>query len=258
MGKFIDLTGKKYGRLTVLSRASNYVDKNNRQFVRWNCLCDCGNSAVVKGDALRSGNTSSCGCYSRDVIATNNKKYKKQTNRYDLSNEFGVGYTCNQEPFYFDLEDYEKIKDYSWSIDTQGYVVSNLFGDCKHTTVKLHRLIMGVSQSDIQVDHIDHKKYDNRKKNLRLVNNQQNCMNRSLQNNNTSGTAGVTYNKDSGTWTSRIYYKNETIYLGCYHTKEQAIAVRKQAENDYYGEYSYSNSVLRSKEDRPQPKHFTN
>jgi hypothetical protein len=62
MGRFIDLTGQKFGRLTVqeLSGRDNY-----RQ-IMWNCACDCGNTKRIKGSSLRSGATKSCGCYNRE------------------------------------------------------------------------------------------------------------------------------------------------------------------------------------------------
>ena len=56
---FIDLTGKTFGKLTVLHR-----DKNNPQGdARWGCQCTCGNRTVVLGKSLRSGMTKSCGCH---------------------------------------------------------------------------------------------------------------------------------------------------------------------------------------------------
>lgn len=64
MGKFIDLTGQKYGRLTVLYRVENLGKR-----IRYMCLCDCGNRVVVHSEALRSGNTQSCGCYHRERTA---------------------------------------------------------------------------------------------------------------------------------------------------------------------------------------------
>lgn len=59
------LQGKKFGRLTalVLSRR----DYKSRQI--WFCKCDCGKSALVRRDGLLSGDTVSCGCYSRDSSA---------------------------------------------------------------------------------------------------------------------------------------------------------------------------------------------
>lgn len=55
---FIDLTGKRFGRLVVVSRA-----ENKGQLSRWNCVCDCGNTTVVYSNNLRRGYTQSCGCY---------------------------------------------------------------------------------------------------------------------------------------------------------------------------------------------------
>lgn len=74
MPKFIDLTGQKYGRLTILNRAPN-----SRQGVMWNCLCDCGNQTQVSTRALRSGNTKSCGCLHRELVG---KQFSK-----DLTNQ---------------------------------------------------------------------------------------------------------------------------------------------------------------------------
>lgn len=62
MSALIDMTGKKYGRLTVVSRAEN--DKKGSAM--WNCVCDCGNQAVVNGNNLRSGISKSCGCYAKE------------------------------------------------------------------------------------------------------------------------------------------------------------------------------------------------
>ena len=57
-----DLTGRRYGRLTVIERRGS--DKRGNAL--WLCRCDCGNEIIVRGDSLRSENTMSCGCYNRD------------------------------------------------------------------------------------------------------------------------------------------------------------------------------------------------
>lgn len=63
MGKFIDLTGERYGKLVVLERVPNREQLNGRFLVSWLCICDCGNETIVGSDSLRQGNTKSCGCY---------------------------------------------------------------------------------------------------------------------------------------------------------------------------------------------------
>ena len=55
--RLIDLTGKKFAKLTVISKAGHKGDETT-----WNCVCDCGTNLTVIGRDLRSGNTKSCGC----------------------------------------------------------------------------------------------------------------------------------------------------------------------------------------------------
>jgi hypothetical protein len=62
MGKKIDLVGRKFGRLEVVSRAGS----DKRGEVLWKCKCDCGNECKVLGSNLRSGHTKSCGCYNNE------------------------------------------------------------------------------------------------------------------------------------------------------------------------------------------------
>ncbi len=59
MAKFQDLTGKRFGRLTVMGRAKR---KDRRGTAYWLCRCDCGRRRAVRGQNLRSGRTQSCGC----------------------------------------------------------------------------------------------------------------------------------------------------------------------------------------------------
>lgn len=63
MGKLINLTNKKFGRLFVIGRTEN--DRHGKPM--WKCRCDCGKLLAVRGAALLSGHTVSCGCYCRDL-----------------------------------------------------------------------------------------------------------------------------------------------------------------------------------------------
>lgn len=77
MGKFIDLTGQKFGKLTVIKRVEN--NKLNR--VCWLCLCECGNERIVQSISLTKGKCKSCGCdkgqHNRKYPKGSNKLYKK-------------------------------------------------------------------------------------------------------------------------------------------------------------------------------------
>ena len=62
MGNLIDLTGQRYGRLTVIKYEGTHYSKGFNAHSLWRCKCDCGNEVVVIGNNLRTGNTKSCGC----------------------------------------------------------------------------------------------------------------------------------------------------------------------------------------------------
>lgn len=62
MGRFVDITGTRYGRLTVKERTGTSV----HNAALWLCHCDCGNEIMVTSNNLRTGHTKSCGCTRRE------------------------------------------------------------------------------------------------------------------------------------------------------------------------------------------------
>ena len=58
MGKIIDLTGKTFGKLQVIKMA----DTKQSGKIHWHCKCECGKEIIVRGDHIKSGHTTSCGC----------------------------------------------------------------------------------------------------------------------------------------------------------------------------------------------------
>lgn len=57
-----NLTGQKFGRLTVISKDGYHTYPSGRKSVKWLCRCDCGNEVSVIGQNLKNGSTKSCGC----------------------------------------------------------------------------------------------------------------------------------------------------------------------------------------------------
>ena len=119
---FIDLTGMVFDRLKVIKRAKNHI-KNGVSIVMWECECECGNKIITSGRNLREKETKSCGCLAREKSRESGKKRKKY-NKYDLSGDFGIGYTFKGEEFWFDKEDYDKIKDYCWCKNGEGLMTA--------------------------------------------------------------------------------------------------------------------------------------
>ena len=95
---------------------------------------------------------------------------------------------------------------------------------------------------DLVPDHINGKRFDNRKCNLRIATRYQNNMNMRLSRNNTSGVKGVNFDKRLQQWRSRIGFNKKTIELGYFDKFEDAVKARKEAEEKYFGEFSYDNS----------------
>ena len=205
MNKLKDLKGQRFGRLVVIERAENFILPSGQPQTAWLCQCDCGNILKTRSFSLTNGTTKSCGCLAKELRVARMKKY----NTYDLSGEYGIGYTSKGEEFYFDLEDYDKIKDYCWNKHKEYITTRNVSG-----YILFHRLVMGISDENIAVDHINHNKSDNRKNNLRFVTDSQNSMNRCISSHNTSGITGV--NKCNGKWTARIGVNTKRIFLGNY------------------------------------------
>lgn len=64
VGKKLDLTGQRFGRLVVIRDSG---ERTNSKRIIWECKCDCGEISFVNLGALRSGNTKSCGCLRKEV-----------------------------------------------------------------------------------------------------------------------------------------------------------------------------------------------
>jgi len=227
--KLNEIIGKQFGKLIVLRKDET---KDNINFVI--CQCNCKNKTIksIRIKDLKSGKTKSCGCLV--------KKY----NTYDLSNKYGIGYTTNNNEFYFDLEDYEKIKNYCWFFDKKGYVVTKK----DEKTIRLQRYLFNIEEFLIKVDHINHNLKDNRKCNLRIVNDSKNNMNKKLAKNNTSGVKGVNWHNRDSIWESSITYNKQRIYLGRFRNFKDAVRIRKEAEEKYQREYAYDKSIIRNQD----------
>ena len=237
MGRFVDLTGQRFGRLTVIKRAENYISPKGQHQTQWLCKCDCGNETIVLGCSLKKKAVISCGCFAKE-ISYKQGKLAKRYNTYDLTGEYGVGYTLSGEEFYFDLEDYDKIKDYCWYRTNYDYVIAKI-PDGSGSHIKLHNLLFPDAQ---KVDHIKHINYDNRKSQLRPVTSSQNMMNRKMNKNNKSGHKGVIWNKSKNKWVAYISVNNRR-YRKDFKNFDEAVKQRDEWEEEYFGKYSYDNSM---------------
>ena len=69
-----DLTGQKFGRLTVIEFSHRERHGFERTYIHWRCICECGNETVVRAGNLKQGTTKSCGCLHRERCGNMNRK----------------------------------------------------------------------------------------------------------------------------------------------------------------------------------------
>ena len=248
-----DLTGQKFGRLTVLRRDEDYVSPKGKHHVKWVCQCDCEKHSIisVSVNSLRNGHTTSCGCFLEESRSEVHKKY----NDYKIVDDYVIMYTSKGEEFYVDLEDFDKVKDICWHMTSDGYLANKT----KDDIILLHRLVMDCPEN-LQVDHIGGNvtKNDNRKSNLRLVTQSQNNMNRNVSDKSPYGVTGVYFIESRQKWCSEITEHKKKHHLGYYDSFEDAVRARKNAEELYFGQYSWDNSQIIKKENEDARKSNNN
>lgn len=236
-----DLTGKVFGRLTVLRQDEDYIDSKGNRFAKWLCECSCEehNIVSVKQSLLKHKTrpTQSCGCISREKVSTIfSKENIFELNLHDEYGTYGIGYCTNtNSKFYFDMEDYETIKEHCWFEHIRGDGYHELVTKDRKTkkNVSMHA-ILGCKH----YDHKDRNTLNNRKCNLRKATVIENNRNKSISKNNTSGIIGVSFNKESGMWHAQIGINKSKIHLGLFADKTDAIVARLKAEQKYFGEFA--------------------
>lgn len=214
-----DLTGMKFGRLTVIGRSS----KKSKYGALWDCVCECGCPKSATTKELRKGYTKSCGFY----------PCTRRKNVVKFYKHFVALIDSKQNKILVDIEDYDKIKDVYWESNDKGYASAFIGGK----QVLLHRLIMDAPDT-LVVDHINHKTLDNRKHNLRICTVAQNNMNKRYVKYGKYGAAGIAYNEKSQKWSVEIGFNKKQILIGYFSTLDEAIDARKDAEKRYYGEFA--------------------
>lgn len=140
-----------------------------------------------------------------------------------------------------DDEDFEKLNEYNWFF-CNGYA-SKHNKKSKHNNIqfKMHRFIMNCPKN-LQVDHINGNKLDNRRKNLRICTLKQNCRHKGFSKNNTSGYKGVYWDNTHKYWVAKLE-KNRKIYA--FYFKDKLIAAKKYNELalKYHGEFALINKI---------------
>lgn len=199
-----DLTGKRFGRLTVLKKAPS---KNKKSY--WLCRCECGNEKIVEDSHLKSGHTKSCGCYRKDVlrqrgIGMAGERYGRLLVLGPIHGEDGsvIGWQCQC--------------------------------DCGNICVcQKGNLRSGITRSCGCLQEEQRK--ENMKKAIHFVGGT--CVERIACRktfaNNTTGHRGV-YRRENNRWRASIGFRGRIYNLGTFVNYEDAVNARLEAEARLY------------------------
>jgi len=147
------------------------------------------------------------------------------------------GYVARVDP-----EDFERVAVFRWHATDRGgiYAARNIRVDGHPTKVSMHRFIMAAG-SGFVVDHINGDTLDNRKANLRVCTQRQNCRNQRPPRSNSSGFKGVSFDRDSGKWKAYIRHNGRLHNLGRHATAEEAAQAYNVAARERFGEFAEVN-----------------
>ena len=146
-----------------------------------------------------------------------------------------------------DDEDFEYLRQFRWRLTDRGYVVNCKtikLSSGKYTSkiTRMSRTIMCIMDRKIYVDHANHDKLDNRKRNLRPCTPAQNQWNSKPR----GGTSkykgvGVCYRLKINKWSCSISFHNKKIHLGEYKKETDAAIAYDKAAIEYFGEFALTN-----------------
>ena len=110
-----DITGLKFGKLTVISKSDIRKDRK----VHWNCICDCGNTCIANGKSLRKGYIQSCGCLKSvgeqkisNLLSKNNINYEREKVFSDFS-PYRYDFYVNNN-YIIEYDGIQHFQEYCW------------------------------------------------------------------------------------------------------------------------------------------------
>ncbi len=142
-----------------------------------------------------------------------------------------------------DADDWLLIKDYAWQLKSDSknkYAKTTIKVNGDKINLKMHRVILGLSDPAIHVDHINHNGLDNRRCNIRLCNSNTNSHN-TRPRGGTSIYKGVFYQKRTGSYVSYITVNKKKLHIGCFKNEIEAAKSYDEKAKEFFGEFAYLN-----------------
>ena len=212
--------GTKIGLLTIVSKAEPYITPSTKKkSTRWLCKCECGKEKIISQFHIKrtKNPTRSCGCLQKKAVK---KHGYKDTSEYSAWNNMKDRcYNKNHQHY-----------------DKYGGRGINVCNEWKNSFEEFIKDIGNKPSKEYTLERIDNNKgyYP---ENCKWETKSKQAYNRRKPKNNSSGTVGVYYHKDSNKWQASINHNKTKYNLGYFTEKEEAIKARKEAELKYYGRY---------------------
>lgn len=142
-----------------------------------------------------------------------------------------------------DKQDFEIVRQYKWHTHESHkgyfYAVTNIRLSCgKRAILKMHRLLLGLHDRNVKVDHKDGNGLNNKRSNIRICTQGQNVLNTSVQKNNTTGLKGVSFSKKRNVYVARLMFNGEYKLCKQFKTAEEAYKAYCEAARKFHGEFA--------------------
>mgnify|MGYP001616055250 FL=1 len=139
-----------------------------------------------------------------------------------------------------DQSDYVWLSQWKWSYLSKGYAVRMDYSAVPRRLIYMHRQIMDAPEG-VEVDHINRKKLDNQRANLRLATRSENARNQNKQKRTLSMFKGVYWRDHANRWQCCIYVHRKQIHLGYFDNEEEAARAYDTAARLHFGEFAKTN-----------------
>lgn len=220
MPKLKDLTGERFGRLTVLKRAGT----NSSRKPVWECLCDCGNSKNIVSQSLLNGTTKSCGCLRKEQLSKRLRTHgMRKTRFYDIW--YAMKRRCHDE----NSINYIYYGGRGIKVCDRWELFENFMDDMYESYID-HVREHGENQTTLdRVDPDGNYSPENTRWSTYTTQNR----NTRTRSDNKTGYRGVFQINDSK-YVSYIKVNKQQVNLGTFDKLEDAVAARKEAESVYW------------------------